>query len=96
CNRILEEEAAHLRFQAFTFWQLHSRRPPLAKMIVARIHKLFALSTAVLVWFDHRAVFLAGGRSFRRLCRETLDQFESLERPAGSRRIIGVIRHDTP
>lgn len=78
CTRILEEEAAHLRFQTFTFRQFDARRSVAARRAVECVHRLFAVATATLVWFDHRSVFVAAGRSLRRLRRETLEQFELL------------------
>ena len=81
CDTILAEESAHLRFQAFTFRELHSRRAASVRKAVERVHRLFAFFTAVLVWFEHRPVFRAAGRSFRQLSEETLEFFESLTGP---------------
>ncbi len=77
CTRILEEEAEHLRFQAFTFRRLRSRSGcvPL-QQAVETLHRWFLAATALVVWIEHRLVFLAGGYSVQRLLRQSLAEFD--------------------
>ena len=78
CCRILAEEAEHLRFQAFTFGRLESRRTLLFRALTRTAHRCFLMATALLVWMEHRMVFRAGGYSFRWLWRESLTLGEPL------------------
>ena len=78
CTRILEEEAAHLRFQAFTFARLGSGRPEPIRQLVRALHRWFLKATATLVWTEHRFVFLAGGYSVQRLLSQSLAEYEAL------------------
>jgi hypothetical protein len=78
CTRILEEEAAHLHFQAFTFDRLGSGRSLPIRHIVHALHRWFLMATAILVWIEHRFVFLAGGYSIRRLLRQSLAEYQAL------------------
>src|SRR5580658_4562120 len=64
CTRILEEEAEHLRFQAFTFGRFGLRRPALLRAFVRAAHRWFLMATTLLVWMEHGPVFRAGGYSF--------------------------------
>ncbi len=78
CNRILAEEAQHLRFQAFTFGRLGSRRPALMRAIALAVHRWFLMAITLLVWIEHRLVFRAGGYSLRQLWRQSLTEGEVL------------------
>ena len=66
CVRILCDEAAHLNYQALT---LGLARRPLrdrARAIWYLCHSILFNGTALLLWFQHRRVFRAAGRDFRR------------------------------
>jgi hypothetical protein len=78
CSRILEEEAEHLRFQAFTFGRFASRRPALLRGLVRGAHRWFLMATTLLVWIEHWLVFRAGGYSFARLWAQSLSEGEKL------------------
>src|SRR3984885_10161949 len=78
CTRILEEEAEHLRFQAFTFGRLGLRRAALLTALTRAAHRWFLIATTLLVWMEHRLVFRAGGYSLRELWRQALSQGEPL------------------
>jgi hypothetical protein len=67
CTRILEEESQHLRFQAFTFGRLASRRPVFVRGLVRAAQRWFLMATTLLVWMQHGQVFRAGGYSLGRL-----------------------------
>jgi hypothetical protein len=84
CGRILEEERAHLRFQSFTFARLGSGWVPV-QQAVRELHRWFLVVTAILVWLEHRFVFLAGGYSIQRLLRQCLTEYEAL---TGDRRLL--------
>jgi hypothetical protein len=75
CTRILEDEAAHLKFQASMLARAASERLSLWRWPVRELHRLFLLGTITLVWLEHRAVFEAGGYSFWRFKNETLREF---------------------
>jgi hypothetical protein len=81
CCRILTEEAEHLRFQAFTFWRLESRRVALLRAMTRGVHRCFLLATMLLVWMQHRWVFRAGGYSLRKLWEQSLTAGQGLLAP---------------
>jgi hypothetical protein len=72
CERILQEEDEHLRFQAFTFHYLERRRSGPMRSLVRAAHRWFLAGTAALVWKEHRPVFRAGGCSFASLRRQSM------------------------
>jgi hypothetical protein len=82
CQRILEEEAAHLRFQRFTFHRLASSRARLIRGAVWSLHRWFTQATAAMVWWEHLPVFRAGGYTFRRYWRECRSVQRALAGPA--------------
>jgi hypothetical protein len=79
CTRILEDEAAHLRFQASMLARVASRRPPVWQRATRGLHRLLLLGTILVVWAGHRTVFETGGYGFRRFKEETLREFREWE-----------------
>ena len=80
CTRILEEEAMHLRFQAFSFRFFQKGRSPILNRLASLPDgALFAGSTAV-VWREHGAVFRAAGYSRQRLAEEATRWFPELRK----------------
>jgi len=75
CTRILEDEASHLKFQAFMLARVPVARPAALRRTLGELHWLFLLGTIVVVWFEHREVFQAAGYNFRRFKNETLFEF---------------------
>ena len=68
CERILREEAEHLRFQEWILTRLRA-----GSAVRNGLHRAFLQGTAVVVWIEHRPVFRAGGYTFRRFIRESLE-----------------------
>lgn len=85
CRRILEDEAAHLRFQSSMAARVAWSPQGVVQEVLLTLHLLFLLGTIILVWTQHRAVFKAGGYSFRRFTKETVFEFFAW---ADSRRIL--------
>jgi hypothetical protein len=79
-EQILEDEAAHLRFQASMLARLGARRPPAIEWLAFRFHRLFLLGTTCVVWRGHRKVFRAARRTYRDLMKDALAEFDGLER----------------
>lgn len=75
CRRILEDEAAHLRFQASMLGRVSARQSPARQRATAKLHRRFMQATIALVWVEHRSVFEAAGYNFRRFREETLSEF---------------------
>ena len=80
CSRILAEEAAHLRFQAFMLARLGFERAELLRDLAREGHRWFLMATTLLVWIEHTRVFRAGGYSFGRLWSESLSVGRALLR----------------
>jgi hypothetical protein len=78
CQRIFEEERAHLRFQAFVLSRFQNRHRRLSQVLIKTSHAVLLASTATLVWAEHKAVFASAGRTFRQFWRETWKEFDSL------------------
>jgi hypothetical protein len=79
CTRILEDEAAHLRYQSSMLAQVAAGRPHVWSRALARLHRLFLLGTIFVVWVEHQAVFEAGGYDLRRFTSEALFEFTEWE-----------------
>jgi hypothetical protein len=80
CQRILEDESAHLRFQAFANRQSQEPRPAFLNLLIKILHAAFLLGTAAVVWVEHRRVFQSAGRTMRQFWTETLREFDLLYR----------------
>jgi hypothetical protein len=75
CNRILDDEANHVKFQASMLARVASRRPAVLQRAFRSLHRLFLLGTMSVVWIEHRSVFEAAGYDFPRFKNETLGEF---------------------
>jgi hypothetical protein len=78
CDRILEEEAMHLRFQAFTFRLFQSERPPILRCLTWIANRTLLAGATAVLWREHRAVFRAAGYSRKRLADEAARWFAEL------------------
>jgi len=83
CDRILEDEAAHLRFQASMLSRISARRPFFADRIVSGMHRLFLLITCLVVWVEHSRVFCASGYARAGFLAETFWEFGRLDNAIG-------------
>jgi hypothetical protein len=75
CNRILDDEASHLKYQASMLARLAIARPGAFQRALSELHRLFLLGTILVVWIEHRGVFEAAAYSFARFRNETLREF---------------------
>jgi hypothetical protein len=87
-EQILEDEAAHLRFQASMLARLGARRAGAIEWLAFRLHRLFLLGTTCVVWRGHRKVFQAARRTYRDLVKDALAEFGGLERLSRDLRTI--------
>jgi hypothetical protein len=78
CEVILNEEGAHLRFQAFAVRQFQRGRTAAVQELLKHAHLGFLLCTAVLVWIEHGPVFKAAGRNFVSFWRESVLEFYAM------------------
>jgi hypothetical protein len=78
CERIFEEEGAHLRFQAFVLSRFQHRHSQLMQTLIKTCHAALLVCAAALVWIDHQSVFLAAGRTFTRFWEEAWQEFHVL------------------
>lgn len=76
CARILEDEAAHLRYQASMFARIGAERGRAARWVLRQMHRMFLQGTLALVWIEHGQVFQAAGYDFGEFRRETVREFE--------------------
>jgi hypothetical protein len=92
CSRILQDESAHLRFQASMLSRLAASRTFFSDRVVSAAHRLFLLATSYVVWLEHGDVFRAAGYSRAGFLAETFWQFEKLDSAVGR----GPIRASVP
>jgi hypothetical protein len=91
CGRILQDEAAHLRFQASMLSRLAASRPLFADRIVAAIHRAFLLITCLVVWREHGPVFRAAGYARGGFLAEALWEFDRLDHAVGRGPVLACI-----
>jgi hypothetical protein len=84
CQRIFDEEGAHLQFQAFVLSQFQNRHHRLPQALIKTSHIVLLASTAALVWAEHRRVFRSAGRTFRQFWEATWQEFHALYRTASA------------
>jgi hypothetical protein len=81
-ERILQDEAAHLKFQSSMLSRLGAERRPVLRRLISRLHRLFLVGTLFIVWVEHGSVFRAAGYAFEEFALEALADFAALESPA--------------
>lgn len=88
CAQILDDEAAHLRFQASMLARLAAKRARALDWLVFRLHRLFLLGTTCVVWRGHGRVFKAAAHTYRAFVKDSLAEFDGIERLSGDLRKI--------
>jgi hypothetical protein len=81
--RILQDEAAHLKFQASMLSRLAKGRRSALSRLFWRMHQLFLVGTCFVVWREHGKVFRAAGYCFEDFVLEALLEFADLKRRSG-------------
>jgi hypothetical protein len=85
-ERILRDEAAHLRFQSWMMALLNASRSLAMQRLYAATHAEFLLGTCCVVWREHGPVFRAAGYSFKRFVTEAFEEFSELRLATASPR----------
>ncbi len=79
CVRILNDEAAHLNYQALTLGLVRRGLSGRSSGIRSLCHEALFHGTALLIWQQHRSVFRAAGWDFRRFWSDACRQFALLQ-----------------
>lgn len=79
CGRILEDEIAHLRFQAFTFGLLRGGRSGALDRMVWKANRILLAGATAVLWREHKPVFLAAGYTRSQLRAEAARWFAELQ-----------------
>lgn len=96
CTEILQDEAAHLCFQASMLSRTGARWSVCADRAVSWAHLLFLLATCYVVWFEHHEVFQAAGYSRQRFLAEAFWEFNRLHDAVFRRRLRVSITSEQP
>ncbi len=75
CAQILRDEEAHVRFQCERLELLRRNNPWWLARLKECAHAALFRATCLVVWWTHRPVFIAGGLSLRRYCRQAVIEF---------------------
>jgi hypothetical protein len=75
CDRILTDEAAHVRFQAERLAMLRAGRGRAAVALAVAAQRLLFTGATLVVWRGHRRALLRGGFSFRRYWEQCWQRF---------------------
>jgi hypothetical protein len=70
CTDILIDEAYHIQFQTERMEIISEHKSVAGKVICRSFYGLFFFSTALVVWFAHRKLFIAGGTGFKKYLRK--------------------------
>jgi hypothetical protein len=75
CDRILADEAAHVRFQAERLAVLRASRGHVGVALAVAAQRLLFAGATLVVWRGHRRALLRGGFSFRRYWGQCWQRF---------------------
>ncbi|MGG4103228.1 ferritin-like domain-containing protein [Paenibacillus lautus] len=76
CNQILNDEEKHVRFQSETLYKLARNKSYIMNQISRQFHRFLFEGTLIVVWYQHKSVFKAGGYtllSFYHDCRQVFN-----------------------
>ncbi len=71
CGQILRDEAAHLQYQAGTLARLRLGRSAIRRALTELFHAVLLHGTVLVVWMEHRSLFLRGGYTLTMFRRES-------------------------
>jgi hypothetical protein len=83
-DRILQDEAGHLKFQASMLSRVGAGRLPRLSRLIWRLHRLFLVCTCFVVWRDHGKVFRSAGVRFHEFVLASLYEFAELQYHSGA------------
>ncbi|MEO8126278.1 MAG: ferritin-like domain-containing protein [Bryobacteraceae bacterium] len=79
CQQILQDEAAHLQYQAETLSRLRQGRSAIGRALVELLHAVLLQGTVLAVWMEHRRVLLRGGYSLAKFHRESEEELNTVQ-----------------
>lgn len=91
CSQILVDEAMHVRFQVEALQQFYNKYGAVRRTIFRHGYTLMMLMMCLVVWFQYRKVFKAGGLNFKTCNHALMHEFGK-----SMRMIIGKERVDYP
>jgi hypothetical protein len=83
CRIIVSDELAHVGFESQVLFMLRAGRAAWLCSLTRLAHRVFFVSTAVVVWLTHRSVLRKAGHSGRSFLRACQAQYEFYLEPTG-------------
>ena len=80
CERILDDEEAHVRFQAGRIARLQSKRSPELRGFAASLHDALFNSACMIVWVNHAKVFKSAGFTLKSFYRAAWAEWSRVSR----------------
>lgn len=78
CDQILIDEAHHLIFQAGTLAKQRRKWSIIRRWFSSQLQNVLMIVTIVVVWWEHRRVYRAGGYRFLKMLRETWETHQGV------------------
>lgn len=75
CNQILSDEEKHVQFQSETLHKFAQNRSVLFNRIVYILRRILFEGTLIIVWYQHKPVFKAGGYKLKSYYYECRHEF---------------------
>ena len=97
CEKIIRDEAAHVSYESDLILRLRASQPHARRLAARALHAFLFNGTAVVVYFDHRAVLKAGGYGSKRFlacCRDDFRQLFARGRPPLRRAVSAAPRYN--
>ena len=84
CRTLVADELAHVGFESQLLLALRRRHGAFARAAVRRVHVIFLVATALVVWCTHRSVLRCAGHGARGFLRACLTQYAFYLEPPGA------------
>ncbi len=91
CSQILQDEAAHLQYQAGTLARLRGGRAAIQRALTDLLHAVLLQGTVLVVWMEHRSVFLRGGYTLDAFRRESEIELSAVQTATYTCNVLGQL-----
>jgi hypothetical protein len=88
CIQILTDEQVHIHYQGCTLNKLNEGRSWWKVKAIRYAHTFLMLGTMLVVWFQYGKIYKAGGYSFRKYFKDTLTEYNRMDRMVAGLSII--------
>ncbi|HJQ69853.1 MAG TPA: ferritin-like domain-containing protein [Blastocatellia bacterium] len=87
CDKILSDEAAHVRYESEVIDHIRSSKPAAARWATESLHRFLFFGTTIVVYLNHKRVLNRGGCGFYDFCAACWAEFSIIGEGRAQKRL---------